>query len=144
MGAGEGVVERVGPEPLDLPAYLLFGGHRVLRAFRFGKIGDVVNPVADLDAPLGGGVVQLAHVHHHGPALGSQGFGKTLEGRLHLAGAQQLPGRFAAQPEKSRKSSNFDEFSSVDTHHFTSACAIFSFCAGSWRWQPQQFGATAM
>ena len=66
---GKGVVEMLGPEPLDFVAM----GHRrvefqlVIRGI--DEIRDIMHPVAGGGALLGGGIIQFLLVDHHGPAF---------------------------------------------------------------------------
>ena len=55
--------------------------------------------VTGFDAFLGSLLVQLAHVHHHGPSLGLQGLGLGLHGGLDLARPEQFKGGFASQAQ---------------------------------------------
>ena len=85
---GKGVVEMLGPEPLDLVAV----GHRRVE-FQFvirgiDEIRDIVDPVAGGGALLGGGLIQFLLVDHHGPAFSLHRTRGRDDLRLDPAGRQ--------------------------------------------------------
>ena len=96
---GKGVLIRSGPDPLDLPAGLIRGADFHGRIDGIAEIGDVVDPVAGRNAFLGSLLIQLAHVDHHGPSLGGQGFRLPLQGGGCLTGPQQFQGGIGPQPQ---------------------------------------------
>jgi hypothetical protein len=85
---GKGVVEMLGPQPLNFIA----PGHRgvefqlVIRGV--DEIRDIMHPVADGGALLGGSIIQFFLVDHHGPAFGLQRTRSRDDLGLYPAGRQ--------------------------------------------------------